>query len=85
MQNLLAFLKEATKPGAPQQTAQQGGMKGMGEMMGGMGDMMGGGRDLSLKSLEPGKQVKAITHCHDTCRVTTGDGKTRPFCATCAS
>src|SRR3979411_1546043 len=26
--DLLAFLKEATKPGAPQQTAQQGGMKG---------------------------------------------------------
>src|SRR5436190_1147781 len=34
--DLLAFLKEATKPGAPQQTAQQGGMKGMGGMMGGM-------------------------------------------------
>jgi cytochrome c len=31
--DLLAFLKDATKPGAPQQTAQQGGMKGMGGMM----------------------------------------------------
>lgn len=30
----VAFLKEATKPGAPLQTAQQGGM----------GGMMGGGR-----------------------------------------
>jgi cytochrome c len=77
--DLLAFLKEATKPGAPQQTAQQGGMKGMGGMMGGMGGMMGGGRDPSLKSLEPSKQVKAITYCHDTYRVTTADGKTRSF------
>jgi cytochrome c len=74
--DLLAFLKDAAKPGAPQQTAQQGGMKGMGGMMGGM---MGGGRDPNLKSLEPGKQVKAITYCHDTYRVTTADGKTRPF------
>jgi cytochrome c len=77
--DLLTFLKEATKPGAPQQTAQQGGMKGMGGMMGGMGGMMGGGRDPSLKSLEPAKQVKAITYCHDTYRVTTADGKTRSF------
>ena len=70
--DLLAFLKEATKPGAPQQTAQQGGMKGM-------GGMMGGGRDPNLKKLEPGQQVKAITHCRDTYRVTTADGKTRAF------
>src|SRR5579863_7694896 len=52
--DLLAFLKEATKSGAPHQTAQQGGMKGMGGMMG------GSGRDPNLKSLEPSKQVKAI-------------------------
>ena len=77
--NLLAFLKEATKPGAPQQTAQQGGMKGMGGMTGGMGGMMGGGRDPNMKSLEPGQQVKAITYCHDTYRVTTADGKTHAF------
>ena len=68
--DLLAFLKEPTKPGAPQQTAQQGGMKGM-------GGMMGGGRDPDLKSIEPGKRVKSISH--DTYRVTTADGKTRPF------
>lgn len=74
--DLLAFLKEATKPGAPQQTAQQGGMKGMGGMMGGM---MGGGRDPNLKTLEPSQQVKAITYCRDTYRVTTADGKTRAF------
>jgi cytochrome c len=75
--DLLAFLKEATKPGAPQQTAQQGGMKGMGG--GGMGGMMGGGHDPDLKSLEPAKRVKAITYCRDTYRVTTADEKTRAF------
>src|SRR5438876_7056964 len=48
--DLLAFLKEATRPGAPQQTAQQGVMKGM-------GGMMGGGRDPNLKGLEPARQV----------------------------
>jgi cytochrome c len=67
--DLLAFLKDATKPGAPQETAQQGGM----------GGMMGGGPDPNLKKLEPGIQVKAITYCHDTYRVTTADGKTRAF------
>jgi cytochrome c len=69
---LLAFLKDATKPGAPQQTAQQGGMKGM-------GGMMGGGADPNLKKLEPGIQVKSISYCRDTYRVTTADGKTRAF------
>ncbi|MFC7702571.1 c-type cytochrome [Bradyrhizobium sp. GCM10028915] len=78
--DLLAFLKEATKPGAQQQTAQQRGMKGMGGMGGGMmGGMMGGGHDPNLKGLEPAKQVKAIAYCHDTYRVTTADGKTRAF------
>jgi cytochrome c len=68
--DLLAFLKEATKPEAvQQQTAQQGGM----------GGMMGGGPDPSLKKLEPRIQVKAISYCHDTYRVTTADGKTRAF------
>ncbi|HYS86723.1 MAG TPA: hypothetical protein VEN78_17230 [Bradyrhizobium sp.] len=72
--DLLAFLKEATKPGAaPERTADEGDGGGM------MGGMMGGGRDANLKSLEPGKQVKTITYCHDTYRVTTADGKTRPF------
>src|SRR6266403_3478328 len=40
--DLLAFLKEATKPGATPERTAQGQMKGMGGMMGGM---MGGGRD----------------------------------------
>jgi len=69
--DLLAFLKEATKPGAPLQTAQQGGMGG--------GGMMGGGGDPNLKTLEPDKQVKAISYCRDSYRVTTADGKTRAF------
>jgi cytochrome c len=70
--DLLAFLKDATKPGAPQ-LAAQAQMKGMGGMMG------GGGRDPNLKSLEPAKQVKAITYCRDTYRVTTADDKIRAF------
>jgi cytochrome c len=73
--DLLAFLKDATKGGGPQQMAQQGGMGGKA----GMGGMMGAGRDPNLKSLEPGRQVKAITYCHDTYRVSTADGKTRAF------
>ena len=70
--DLLAFLKEATKPGAPPQMAQLGGM-------GGMGGMMGGRPDQNLRKLEPAIQVKAITYCHDTYRVMTADGKTRAF------
>jgi len=70
--DLLAFLKEATRPGAPPQMAQQGGM-------GGMGGMMGGRPDQNLRKLESAIQVKAITYCHDTYRVTTADGKTRAF------
>src|SRR6267142_2736049 len=50
-----------------------------GGMMGGMGGMMGGGTGANLKKLEPGIQVKAISYCHDTYRVTTADGKTRAF------
>ncbi len=41
--------------------------------------MMGGGPEPDLKQLEPGQQVKAISYCHDTYRVTTVDGKTRAF------
>jgi cytochrome c len=68
--DLLAFLKDATKPGAsPERTAQA--------QMGGM--MGGGGRDPNLKNLEANKRVKAITYCRDTYRVTTTDGKTRAF------
>lgn len=73
--DLLAFLKQATKPGAePKQSAQMP-MKEMGGMMGGMG----GGQDPNLKKIGPDTQVTTITYCHDTYRVTTADGKTRPF------
>jgi cytochrome c len=71
--DLLAFLKDATKPGAAPERSAQAQMNGMGGMMG------GGGRDPNLKTLEPSKQVKAITYCRDTYRVTTADGKTRAF------
>lgn len=70
--DLLAFLKHATKPGAtPERTAQA--------QKPGMGGMMGGGHDPNLKKVEPAKQVKTITYCRDTYRVTTADGKTRAF------
>lgn len=75
--DLLAFLKEATRPGAPPQIAQQDGKGGMGGMMRGM--MGAGGRDSDLKKLEPSKHVTALTYCHDSYRVTTADGKTRAF------
>lgn len=70
--DLLTFFKQATRPGSvPKRTAQAG--------MPGMGRMMGGRHDPNLKKIEPAKQVKAITYCRDTYRVTTADGKTRTF------
>jgi cytochrome c len=77
--DLLAFLKEATKPGAAPQQNAQAQMGGKSGMMGGMGGMMGGGGDSNLKNLDPARQVKAITYCHDSYRVTTSSGKTRHF------
>jgi cytochrome c len=74
--DLLAFLKEATKPGAVPQPTAQAPTGGMGGMMSGM---MGDGRAPNLKSIEPSQQIKSITYCHDTYRVTTADGKTRAF------
>ncbi|ABE64951.1 cytochrome c, class I (plasmid) [Nitrobacter hamburgensis X14] len=71
--DLLAFLKEATKPGAAPARTAQSQMKGMSGMMD------GGGHDPNLKSLEPARQVKTITYCRDTYRVTTADGKMRAF------
>ncbi|MCK1668966.1 c-type cytochrome [Bradyrhizobium sp. 153] len=75
--DLLAFLKEATKPGAPPGQSAQG----MDGMMGGgmMGGMMGGGRVPNLRSIQASERVTGITHCRDTYRVTTADGKTRAF------
>jgi len=73
--DLLAFLKEATKPGAAPERTAENRMNG-GGMMGGM---MGGGRAPNLKNLNPAQRVTGMTHCRDTYRVTTADGKTRPF------
>ena len=67
--DLLAFLKEATKPGNVQTAQTQGG---------GMGGMMGGAAQ-DLKTLDPEDRVQTITYCSDTYRVTTADGKTRAF------
>ena len=44
-----------------------------------MGGMMGGGGERNLKNPTADEQVKAITYCYDTYRVTTADGKTRAF------
>jgi cytochrome c len=72
--DLLAFLKQATQPGhAPSQSAQQGG-----QMDGMMGGMMGGAVP-NLKTLGADDRVQKITHCGDTYRVTTGDGKVHNF------
>lgn len=80
--DLLAFLKDATKPGAAPQQNAQAQMGGKGGMMGGTMGSMGGmmdGSDSNLKSLDPARQVKTITYCHDSYRVTTANGKTRHF------
>lgn len=69
--DLLAFLKEATQPGAS--VAQQSGS------MEGMGGMMGGRQLPSLKKLDPTGRVREITYCKDTYTVTTADGQSRKF------
>jgi cytochrome c len=68
---LLAYLKDATRPGHAPKTAQGG------NQMGGM--MMGGGAVPNLKKLDPQEHVRSITHCGDTYKVTTADGKVRDF------
>src|SRR5262249_17976228 len=64
--DLLAFLKQATQPGAS--VAQQDGSTGG---MGSMGGMMGGGRVPNLKHLDPENRVQAITYCNDTYTIKT--------------
>jgi cytochrome c len=70
--DLLAFLKQATQaghaPAAPAQGGQMGGMTGG-----------GGGGVPNLKKLNPNERVQKVTHCRDTYKVTTVDGKTRAF------
>ena len=63
--DLLAYLKEATQPGHAPAAPAQGGQ-------------MGGGAK-SLKNLDSNERVQKVTHCGDTYRVTTADGKTRAF------
>lgn len=58
--DLIAFLKQASQPGA--QVAQGGG--GVGGMMGGMGGMMGGGQIPSLKKLDAEDRVDHILQGH---------------------
>ena len=74
--DLLAFLKEATQPGA---SVAQGRPMGSGMMSGGMGGMMGGGQVPNLKNLDPAARVQEITYCKDTYTVTTANGQTRKF------
>jgi len=69
--DLLAFLKDATRPGHVPKTAQGG------NQMGGM--MMGGGGVPNLKKLDPEDRVQSINHCSDTYKVATADGKVRDF------
>jgi cytochrome c len=72
--DLLAFLKQATQPGAS--SAQLGDQMGG---MGGMGGMMGGGRVPNLKNPDPEKRVQTISYCKDTYTITTANGQTRKF------
>jgi cytochrome c len=72
--DLLAFLKQATQPGAS--VAQQGGQMGS---MGGMGGMMGGGQVPNLKNPDPEVRVQAISYCKDTYTITTANRQTRKF------
>jgi cytochrome c len=69
--DLLAFLKDASRPGHAPKAAQGGGQ------MGGM--MMGGGAAPNLKKLDAEDRVQSINHCGDTYKVATADGKTRDF------
>ena len=71
--DLLAFLKQATQPGA---SAQRGGPMGG---MAGMDGMMGGRHAPNLKKLDAEDRVRAITYCKDTYAVTTANGQTRKF------
>lgn len=70
--DLLAFLKETAQPGRALSSppAHSGGM---------MGGMMGGGATPNLKKLDADERVQTITHCNDTYRVITANGKIRDF------
>jgi len=65
--DLLAFLKQATKPGAAPPHMPQ------------MGGMMGGGTAPNLKKLDAEDRIKSVTYCGDTYEIATADGKSRKF------
>jgi cytochrome c len=64
--DLLAFLKEVTRPGASQVAQQPRGM-------------MSAGPVPKLKKLDADERVQTIHYCRDTYRVTTADGKTHVY------
>jgi cytochrome c len=65
--DLLAFLKEATRPGAAQRFAQQ--PRGM----------MGAAQVPNLKKLDEEDRVRSIRYCHDSYKVMTADGKVHDY------
>jgi cytochrome c len=69
--DLLAYLRDATRPGAAPTRSARG--------EDGMGSMMGSGATPNLKKLDPGERVQTIGYCGDTYRVTTADGESREF------
>ena len=75
--DLLAFLKEVTRPGAS--VAQQGAPTGGASMGGMMSGMMGGGQVPNLKRLDAAERVQEISYCNDTYTISTADGQTRKF------
>ena len=76
--DLLAYLKDATRPGHAPKAAQGG------NQMGGM--MMGAGAVPNLKKLDPQDRVQSINHCGDTYKVAPRMGRCAiSGNATCAS
>lgn len=68
--DLIAFLRDATRPGA--RVAQQS------TPMGGMGGMNSGAVP-NLRQVGADKRVQAIVYCRDTYEIATADGKKRRF------
>jgi cytochrome c len=68
--DLLAYLKQATRPGATiAQVPGGGGMQGM----------MAGGSAPNLKTLDAEDRVQSVTYCRETYIVATANGQKRKF------